>query len=211
MIPSVWFDEIYITNTYLYFASSTCVQSIARCRLTNDSWKNKRFSPFARKLLLNLVTKIYILYIIIYHHMTSYGYIIMIILDPCIIWFHLDWIMQLKWSYYIVTNVCSRISATTFCDLPDWLFIQEILMQALWHGNVVALLALRERNPRVIDGFPFQMGQKFWALTFSLLLAWTICWTKRSIAGDLRHHNADHSYTIFVSYWYQNVSNLFEK
>ena len=51
--------------------------------------------------------------------MTSYGYIVMIIVDPCIIWFHLDCIMQLKKSYYIATNVCSRKSATTFDDLPD--------------------------------------------------------------------------------------------
>ena len=27
--------------------------------------------------------------------------------------------MQLKKSYYIATNVCSRKSATTFGDLPD--------------------------------------------------------------------------------------------
>ena len=52
--------------------------------------------------------------------MTSYGYIIMIIVDSCIIWFQLDCIMQLKKSYYIATNVCSRKSATTFGDLPDW-------------------------------------------------------------------------------------------
>ena len=51
--------------------------------------------------------------------MTSYGYIIMIIVDSCIIWFQLDCIMQLKKSYYIATNVCSRKSATTFGDLPD--------------------------------------------------------------------------------------------
>ena len=51
--------------------------------------------------------------------MTSYGYIIMIIVDSCIIWFHLDCIMQLKKSYYIATNVSSRKSATTFGDLPD--------------------------------------------------------------------------------------------
>ena len=29
--------------------------------------------------------------------------------------------MQLKLSYYIATNVCSRKSATTFGDLPDCL------------------------------------------------------------------------------------------
>ena len=54
-----------------------------------------------------------------YHLMTSYSYIIMIIVDSCIIWFHLDCIMQLKKSYYIATNVNSRKSATTFGDLPD--------------------------------------------------------------------------------------------
>ena len=53
--------------------------------------------------------------------MISYGYIIMIIVDSCIIWFHLDCIIQLKESYYIATNVCSRKSATTFGDLPDCL------------------------------------------------------------------------------------------
>ena len=30
---------------------------------------------------------------IIYQYITSYGYIIMIIVDSCIIWFHLDCIM----------------------------------------------------------------------------------------------------------------------
>ena len=41
----------------------------------------------------------------------------MIIADSCIIWFYLDCIMQLKWSYYIAT--CSQKVATTFGDLPD--------------------------------------------------------------------------------------------
>ena len=52
--------------------------------------------------------------------MTPYGYIIMIIVDSCMISFHFDCIMQLKKSYHIATNVCSRKSATTFGDLPDW-------------------------------------------------------------------------------------------
>ena len=51
--------------------------------------------------------------------MTSYGYIIMAIVDFCMIWFHFDCIMQLKKSYHIATNVCNRKSATTFGDLPD--------------------------------------------------------------------------------------------
>ena len=43
----------------------------------------------------------------------------MIIVDSCMIWFHFDCIMQLKKSYHIATNVCSRKSATTFGNLPD--------------------------------------------------------------------------------------------
>ena len=54
--------------------------------------------------------------------MTSYGYIIMIIVDSCMILFHFDCIMQLKKSYHIATNICSRESAATFGDLPDWLW-----------------------------------------------------------------------------------------
>ena len=53
--------------------------------------------------------------------MTSYGYIIMIIVDSCMILFHFACVMQLKKSYHIATNVCSRKSATTFGDLPDCL------------------------------------------------------------------------------------------
>ena len=56
---------------------------------------------------------------IIYHYMTSYGYIIMVIVDSCIISFRLDCIMQLKKSYYIATNVSSSKGSTTFGDLPD--------------------------------------------------------------------------------------------
>ena len=52
--------------------------------------------------------------------MTSYDYIIMIIVDSCMIWFDFNHIMQLKKSYYIANNVSSWKSATTFGDLPDW-------------------------------------------------------------------------------------------
>ena len=52
--------------------------------------------------------------------MISYGYIIMIIVDSCMIWLHLDCIMQLKNSGHIATNICSRKSATTCGDHPDW-------------------------------------------------------------------------------------------
>ena len=44
----------------------------------------------------------------------------MLIVDFCIILFHFDCTMQLKKSYHVATIVCSRKSATTFGDLPDW-------------------------------------------------------------------------------------------
>ena len=37
-----------------------------------------------------------------YHYMTSYGYIIMIIADSCMILFHFDCIMQLKKNHIIL-------------------------------------------------------------------------------------------------------------
>ena len=52
--------------------------------------------------------------------MISNGYITIIVVDSCIIWFHFDCIIELKKSYDIATNFCSRKSATTFGDLPDW-------------------------------------------------------------------------------------------
>ena len=74
--------------------------------------------------------------------MTSYGYIIMIIVDSCIILFHFDCIMQLKKSYYIATNVCSRKSSTTFGDLPDW-----------WKGIIVINRDCRDAVIAAINPF----------------------------------------------------------
>ena len=45
----------------------------------------------------------------------------MIRVDSCVIWFHLDCILQLKYSYHIATDVCSSTNATTFGDIPDFL------------------------------------------------------------------------------------------
>ena len=64
-------------------------------------------------------SKIWILHTIIYHYMSSHGYIIMITVDSCMIWFRFDCNIQLKNSYYTATNIGSRKSATTFGDLPD--------------------------------------------------------------------------------------------
>ena len=55
--------------------------------------------------------------------MTSYGYIIMAIVDFCMIWFHFDCTMQLKKTYHIATYVCSRKSDTTFGDPRDCLMV----------------------------------------------------------------------------------------
>ena len=60
-----------------------------------------------------------ILRTIIYHYMTSYAYIIMVIVDSCMIWYNFDCIMQQKKSYHIATNICSRKSASNFGDIPD--------------------------------------------------------------------------------------------
>ena len=88
-----------------------------------NKWQSKKkfFFSFCKINATKFGTKNEISHKIIYHYMTSYGYIIMIIIDSCTIWFHLDCIMQLKKSYYIATNVSRRKSATTtFGDLPDW-------------------------------------------------------------------------------------------
>ena len=84
------------------------------------SLKNETFLSFCEINATKFGSKNSILHTIMYHYMTSYGYIIMVIVDSCMIWFQFDCIMQLKKSYQIATNVCSRKSATIFGDLPDW-------------------------------------------------------------------------------------------
>ena len=139
------FDEIYTTNTYLYFASNIWVPSFSRCRLTNDSWKKQTFFSFCEINATKFGSKNEILHTIVYHYMTSYSYIIMIIVDSCMNWFHFDCIMQLKKSYPIATNVCSRKSVTTFGDLPDWLVSPQtaplfIISQPRYQHNIDALV-----------------------------------------------------------------------
>ena len=116
---AIWWD---LCNKH---TSVFCIKHMspifARCRLTNDS--RKTFFSFCKINATLFGTKNEISHKIIYHYMTSYGYIIMIIVDSCMIWFHFDCIMQLKKSYYIATNVSSRKRATTFGDLPNWLCV----------------------------------------------------------------------------------------
>ena len=72
--------------------------------------------------------------------MTSYGYIVVIIVDSCMIWFHFDCIMQLKKSYHIATNVCSRKSATFWWS--PWLLTAIFLER---------IRCVRCRSNRVIE------------------------------------------------------------
>ena len=63
--------------------------------------------------------------------MTDYGYIIIIIVDSCMIWFQFYCIMQLKKSYHIAINVCSRKGDTTFGDLPDCTVVKYVFRVCL--------------------------------------------------------------------------------
>ena len=76
--------------------------------------------------------------------MTSNGYIIMIIVDSCMIWLHFDCIMQLKKSYRIATNVCSRKSATTFGDISD------CLLRAGIRGVSVGFTKIQKASNKVL-------------------------------------------------------------
>ena len=66
--------------------------------------------------------------------MTSYGYIIIIKVDSCMIWFHFDCIMQLKKSYHIATNVCSRKKCYYFWWSP-WLLMVIATDAAYGHAG----------------------------------------------------------------------------
>ena len=52
--------------------------------------------------------------------MSYCGYIIMIIVDSCMIWFHFDCIMQLK-NIILLLMIIAEKRATTFGNLPDYL------------------------------------------------------------------------------------------
>ena len=81
--------------------------------------------------------------------MTSLGYIVMIIVDSYMIWFHFDCIMQLKKSYDTATNVCKEkvllllvISLTVELDqMISYKMDTEIIR------NLAVLRALILRSP----------------------------------------------------------------
>ena len=116
---AIWWD---LYNKHI---SIFCIKhmSIIFRTLRVNKWQSKHqtFFSFCKINATKFGTKNEISHKIIYHYITSYGCNIMIIVDSCIIWFHVDCIMQLKKSYYIATNVSSRKSATTYGDLPDCL------------------------------------------------------------------------------------------
>ena len=145
--------------------------------------------------------------------MISCGYIIMIIVDSCIIWFHLDCIMQLKKSYYmyIATNVSSRKSATTFGDLPDWLvsMILAVSMQNLFMHTCGMMTSSNGNIFRVTGPFCWEFTGHLWIpLTKASdaelwYFLWSAPWKKsgwvnNDEAGDLRRHRAHYDVTVMV-------------
>ena len=114
---------------YSKHISIFCIKHMSvnvRTLQTNDKWqsKNQTFFSFCKINATKFGTKNEISYKIIYHYMTSYGYIIMIIVDSCMIWFHFDCTMQLKKSYYVATNVSSWKRATNCGNRPDCLYVR---------------------------------------------------------------------------------------
>ena len=59
--------------------------------------------------------------------------------------------MQLKDSYYIATNVCSRKSVTTFGDLPDWLYNVRMHTLILVYTNRIKYFCLSNAHGRYFD------------------------------------------------------------
>ena len=151
--------------------------------------------------------------------MTSYGYVIIVIVHSCITWFHLDCTMQLKLSHYFATNVCSRKSATTFGDLPDWLGEVRAKRDTgqngalgisakvckMWicycHDDVIKWKNISRYWPFVmgIHQAPVNSrhkGQWRRALVFSLICSRTNDWANHRDAGDLRRHHAHYDASV---------------
>ena len=68
--------------------------------------------------------------------------LLVLVLKLSIIRFHLDGIMQLKESYCIATNICSRKSATTFGDLPDWSSVPFLITYAYSNAKGISIYVL---------------------------------------------------------------------
>ena len=62
------------------------------------------------------------LHTITYNYMTSYGYIIMIIVDSCMIWFNFDCIMQLQKNHIILLlmSVAEKVLLLLVISLTDY-------------------------------------------------------------------------------------------
>ena len=74
--------------------------------------------------------------------------------------------------------------------LTTWTLLSVILFRTSWHRDMEIsspLLALCEWKPTIFGGFPSQSS----SLVFSLLLAWTNCWTNARDAGDLARYNCN--------------------
>ena len=95
--------------------------------------------------------------------------------------------------------------AWSLCHAPTLTTVQLHHVITSANGNISALLALCERNPPVISGFP-QKGQWGGALIFSLMCAWTKGWINNQGECDLRRHGA-HCDVIVKIHWIRTWMN----
>ena len=90
LLPGLLFDITLIFRVYVIQLSLFCFV------LSWGYWssvKNQTFLSFCEINATKFGSKNEILHTIWYHYMTSYVYIIMIIVESCMIWFHFDCIM----------------------------------------------------------------------------------------------------------------------
>ena len=99
VINEVWYQACdlmrFIQQTHIYILLQTSEHQI-------NKWKpkNQAFSSFCEINATKFGTKTSISHKIIYHYMTSYGYIIMVIVDSCI--FYLISIVSCSWSNHTI-------------------------------------------------------------------------------------------------------------
>ena len=127
----------FIQQTHIYIFIKHMSTISRTLQVNNGESKKQMFFSSWEINASKFGSKNEISYKIIYHQMTSYGYLFMILVDSCIIWFHLDCIMQLKESYYIATNVSSRN-------------VLLLLVISLTVNHIHCLLLLQCRTP-VVD------------------------------------------------------------
>ena len=184
---AIWWD---LYNKQISISCIKHMSIIFRTLQVNNWWlKNQMFLSFCEITATNFGDKNYILHTIIYHYMTSYGYIFMIIADSCMISFHFDCIMQLKKSYHIATNVCSRkVLLLLVISLTDYfpMFIQPHLINNLPNisrrrdDHVHASYSIGWYHPQIIPSKVFAAAAVVSLYCFPI----KFCWYSSLLAGE---------------------------